>query len=172
MSGKGLAQFARLLTERYETLKSQVARRLGSSSDMAGDVLHDAYVRLAGQDNLSEVRYPQSYLVNTAVHVAIDKIRSDARMLSAAEVGAFFDVEDSAPGPVQTAQARDELARMFKVLDSLPPRQCDILVSARVHDVSRIDLAKRWGISVRLVGRELQTAHEFCFRAMKELEEK
>ena len=48
----------------------------------------------------------------------------------------------------------------------LTPRQRDILVAARVDGLSRPELAQRWGISLRLVGRELQTAHEHCLRAM------
>ncbi|MNJ79079.1 RNA polymerase sigma factor [compost metagenome] len=60
---------------------------------------------------------------------------------------------------------------MFKALDALTPRQRDILLAARVDGLSRPDLAKRWGISVRLVGRELQTAHEHCVRAMARTEE-
>ena len=56
---------------------------------------------------------------------------------------------------------------MFKALDMLTPRQRDILVAARVDGLSRPELAQRWGISLRLVGRELQTAHEHCLRAMR-----
>ncbi|WZB61684.1 sigma factor-like helix-turn-helix DNA-binding protein [Achromobacter xylosoxidans] len=59
------------------------------------------------------------------------------------------------------------MAGMFKALDMLTPRQRDILVAARVDGLSRPELAQRWGISLRLVGRELQTAHEHCLRAMR-----
>ena len=43
MSGAGLANLRRLVAERYEALRRQVARRLGGASDLAGDALHDAY---------------------------------------------------------------------------------------------------------------------------------
>ncbi|MFY0475538.1 MULTISPECIES: RNA polymerase sigma factor [Achromobacter] len=171
MSGNGLAALRRLIVDRYDAIKHQVARRLGGASDLAGDALHDAYLRLSVRDDLDAVRHPQSYLVNTAVHVAIDRIRQDVRLLSESEVSEFFDVADASPGPAEVVQSRSDLTRMFQVLDALTPRQRDILLAARVEGLSRSDLAKRWGISVRLVGRELQTAHEHCVRAMTPTEE-
>ena len=171
MSGAGLAALRRLIAERYDAIKHQVSRRLGGASDLAGDALHDAYLRLSARDDLDAVRHPQSYLVNTAVHVAIDRIRQDVRLLSESEVSEFFDVADTGPGPDVVMQSRSDLAQMFKALDALTPRQRDILLAARVEGLSRPDLAKRWGISVRLVGRELQTAHEHCVRAMARTEE-
>ena len=56
------------------------------------------------------------------------------------------------------------------MLAALPPRQRDILIAIRAHGLSRNDLAKRWGISARQVGRELQAAHEFCAQALKDRE--
>lgn len=170
MSGKDLARLRRLFTERYDALRSLVARRIGAPPELAGDALHDAYIRLTDKNGLDGVRHPQSYLVNTAVHAAIDRMRTDTLLLSDAELNEFFDVEDEAAGPAETVHARHDLDRMFKVLDELPPRQRDILIGARLHEVPRVELAKRWGISVRLVGRELQTAHEFCLKAMREEE--
>lgn len=169
--GKGLTELRRVLTERYATLRSQVARRLGGPEELAEDALHDAYVRLAGKEGFENVAHPQSYLVSTAVHAAIDRLRGDHRLLSETEVADFFDVADDAAGPDQTAHARHDLARMFAVLDGLPARQRDILVSARVHEVPRAELARRWGISLAMVGRELQAAHRYCARAMDEEQE-
>jgi RNA polymerase sigma-70 factor (ECF subfamily) len=167
MSDVGLSKLKLLLTERYDALKSQLARRLGSA-DLAGEALHDAYVRLAGKDVLDDVRHPQAYLLHTAVHAAIDRLREDGRMpLSEVEIEALYDLEDPTPGPVETAQGRYDLAQVVRAMEGLPPRQRDILISARLDEVSREDLAKRWGISVRQVNRELQAAHEACLRYMK-----
>ncbi|MBN8907968.1 MAG: CoA transferase, partial [Rhodospirillales bacterium] len=71
MTGRGLVELKRLFTERYETLKAQLARRLGSV-ELASDALHDAYVQLADREGLNEVRHPQAYLLHTAVNAAID----------------------------------------------------------------------------------------------------
>lgn len=166
MSSKGLLELRRLFVESYDSLKGRVARRLGSSSELTGDALHDAYVRLADKGGLEDIQHPRSYLVNTALHVAIDGMRRDARLLSASEIEDFIDIEDPAPGPAQSAELRQELDDAFGILDAMSPRQRDILIAIRVHGMSRSDMAKRWGISERQVGRDLQAAHEFCAQAL------
>ena len=56
MKDSGLGRLRKLIVERYDQLKAQVAHRLGGSGDMAGDALHEAYVRLASRDDLDTVQ--------------------------------------------------------------------------------------------------------------------
>ncbi|AEC18819.1 sigma-24 [Pusillimonas sp. T7-7] len=168
MSVKGLAELRRLFTERYDVLKAHLTRRLGSS-ELASDALHDAYVRLTDRADLDldQVRHPQSYVLNTAVNGAIDRLRSEARLLNSDEIDVLLDFADPAPGPAQQVQAQFDLEYAVQALDALPPRQRDILYSARVEGLTLVELSKRWGISTRMVSRELQAAHEFCAEHMK-----
>ncbi|HYG45034.1 MAG TPA: sigma-70 family RNA polymerase sigma factor [Bordetella sp.] len=166
MTTHGLAELRRVLVERYDLLKTQLTRRLGSP-DLAGDALHDAWLRLAVKDEIEEVRHPQAYLINIAMHAAIDRVRGQARELNETEIDALFDVADSAAGPAQAVQARLDLERVVQAMQALPPRQRDILFSARVDGATREELAARYGISVRMVARELQVAHEYCVRQMR-----
>lgn len=166
MTVAGLTDLRRVLVERYDALKVQLTRRLGSA-ELAGDALHDTWVRLAGRDDVGDVRHPQAYLINTAMHAAIDRLRSQARELNEDEVQSLFDLSDPAAGPAQSVQARRELQRVVDAMQALPPRQRDILFSVRVDGATREDLARRYGISVRMVARELQAAHEYCSRQMR-----
>lgn len=172
MSGVGLGKLRQILTERYDALKTQVARRLGSSSEMAGDALHDAYVGLAGRDDLDKVQYPQTYLVNAAVNGAIDRIRSDARLVSDTEIDDLFELPSDGPGPERVIDGHARMEQMLKVLDTLPPRRCALLIEYRVHGVETSELAKRWGISRVMVRREIQAAHSACLEAMAKFEER
>lgn len=171
MTSGGLAELKRLFAERYETLKAQLVRRLGSA-ELASDALHDAYVQLADREGLNEVRHPQAYLLHTAVNAAIDKLRGTQRYLSADEVADLYELADPAPGPPRVAQARFDLGRAANALAALPARQRDILYAARIDGLTLKELAQRWGVSTRLISRELQAAHEFCARHMEAAEEK
>ena len=137
----------------------------GRRSDLAGDALHDAYLRLSARDDLDGVRHPQTYLVNTAVHAAIDRIRQDTAC-SARARSANSSSWRTRPRPGRDRPVAFGHAGMFKALDMLTPRQRHPGGGAR-RRLSRPELAQRWGISLRLVGRELQTAHEHCLRAMR-----
>ena len=168
MSRKGVERLQQLITQGYDALRRQVAYRLGGSSDMASDALHEAYVRLASQDNLDEVRHPHAYLVNTAVNVAIDRIRSDARLLGDDEIEAVFEQARGAqPGLDSDLAARQRLDTAMRALQDMPPRQSALLIAHRVHGEDTESLARRWGISARMVRREIQTAAQTCMAAME-----
>ena len=166
MSTEGLAELKRFLVERYDQLKGQLTRRLGSS-DLAGDALHDTWVRLAGKSEIEPVRQPQAFLLNAATNIAVDRLRVEARMLSESQVDDLFEVEDPAAGPAEALEARFELAALVGAMERLPARQREIRVAVRLEGLSRDELAERYGISVRMVARELQAAHEFCVRQMR-----
>ncbi|SAI59296.1 ECF sigma factor [Bordetella ansorpii] len=166
MTAKGLSgELRRLFVERYDALKAQLVRRFGST-ELAGEALQDAYVRLAEREDTESVRHPQAYLLHTAMNAAIDRLRGAPRHLVESEIEDLYDYADPAAGPEQTVAGRYDLQRAVQALDALPPRQRDILYSARMEDTTLKELADRWGISTRLVSRELQVAHEACARFM------
>jgi RNA polymerase sigma factor (sigma-70 family) len=167
LSAEALAELRRYLIERYDQLRSQLTRQLGSS-DLAGDALHDMYVRLAGKDDIEPVQQPQAFLLHAATHIAIDKLRVDARMLSESEIDNLFEQqEDPAAGLSETVHARFELAAAVHAMERLPARQREILFAIRMEGASREELAKHYNISVRMVARELQAAHDYCVRQMR-----
>lgn len=166
MSAEALAELRRFLVDRYDHLKTQLTRRLGSA-DLASDALHDTWVRLADKDDMEPVRHPQAFLLQAATNIAVDRLRVDGRMLSESEVDELFDAPSPEAGPAETMQARFELAAMVRAMQALPARQRDILFAVRLEGASREDLARRHRISVRMVARELQTAHDYCARQMR-----
>ncbi|VFR49889.1 RNA polymerase sigma-70 factor, ECF subfamily [plant metagenome] len=169
MSGAGLLRLRQLLADRYDVLRAQVARRLGGSAEMAGDALHDAYLRVAGRDDLDAVRHPQAYLVNAAVHAGIDRIRSETRLVADCEIDALFELPDEGAQPDRVALERARMDLLMQVMDELSPRQRALLIESRVNGIETAELAARWGISVVMVRREIQTAHHYCLDALERL---
>ncbi|SHI46618.1 RNA polymerase sigma factor [Pollutimonas bauzanensis] len=173
MSGQGLVRLQRLLMSRYDALRAQIAHRLGGSQEMAADALHDAYVRLASQADLDDVKFPRTYLVNTAVNSAIDRIRKDVRLVNDDDIEAIFEqARDECPGQERELLGRERMAQVMAVLNQLPPRQSELLVSHRVHGEETELLAKRWGISARMIRREIQKANDACLAALEKLDRK
>jgi len=64
--------------------------------------------------------------------------------------------------PARVLHARQEMQVLEEALGELTERQRAILIAARVEDVSQEDIARRHGISVRMVGKELKKALEYC----------
>lgn len=170
MSSPALKRLRRLVSNHYQVLRQHVAHRLGGASDKAGDALHDAYVRLAQLPNLEHIQHTQSYVVNTAVYVAIDQIRREARQLHQEGAEHLEQLTDELADPARQFEARQRLELMQAVLSRLPERQRSVLIEARVHKVSRAELARRWNISEAMVGREIRAAHLYCMRELRALE--
>jgi RNA polymerase sigma factor (sigma-70 family) len=156
------------MLRRYEELKRRLTLQLGNA-DLAGDALQDTWLRLEGNTEAgAPVQHPLNYLMRMATNAALDRMRSERRFLSGQEVEQLFDnLADSAPGPAQTAEARSEAQRLAAVIEEMPPRRRRILILIRVDEMPRQEVARRLGVSVSLVDRELRRAHEHVVERMR-----
>ena len=161
MSETTPASLRQSLLDRYDDLKARLAKRLGSS-DLAGDAMHEAWLRLGRIESVGTVRSATSYLFQVALNAARDTQRGERRHLTAAEIDGLLHLPDDKPGPEHAAEARSDLRRLEAALAELPPRRRAILLAARLDDMPRQEIARRLGISLRLVSKELRLAHEHC----------
>jgi len=161
MTARRSSGLGRVFLERYDNLKARLTRRLGSA-DLAGDVMQDTWLRLQDTGSTASVRQSDAYLYTIAINIARDRLRAEARRLTTDEVEALIDVPDDAPDQMQIAEDRSEWRLLETIMEELPPRRRDILLAARLDDMPRAEIAKRFGISVRLVQRELLEAQDYC----------
>lgn len=174
MSSSGFAPLRDFMLKRYDELKRRLTVQLGNV-DLAGDALHDTWVRLQAPDPPAEpgdprtpVVYPLSYLMRMATNAALDRMRTDNRFLTGEEVEQVFEnLADPAPGPAQTAEARSEAERLAEVVASMPRRRQRILILIRIDEMPRQEVADRLGVSVSLVDRELKRAHDYLTEHMR-----
>jgi RNA polymerase sigma-70 factor (ECF subfamily) len=170
MSDSSLLALRQLLLTSYDELKARLALRLGSS-DLAGDVVQDAWLRLQRAESVGRVSSPANYLFRIALNIARDRLMSDRRYLTSLQVEQMLDATDEAPGPAAIAEARSELEFVEKLIAELPARQREILVAARLDGLPRREIAARLGISLSLVEKELKLAHEYCLARRDQLRE-
>jgi RNA polymerase sigma factor (sigma-70 family) len=162
MTESSLATVRRFLIDRYDHIKHRLTRRLGSS-DLAGDALQDAWLRIARVDTVGVVQNPGNYIIGIAMNAARDRMRDvNSRHLSAAEVDGLLDIADGTPDPARVVEARSDLRMLEVILEELPQRQREILLAARLDRTPRLEIARRLGISLRLLEQELQRAQEYC----------
>jgi RNA polymerase sigma factor (sigma-70 family) len=163
----GLSSLLSVFVEHYDVLKRRLTYRLGSS-EMAGDVLHDTYVKLAARQGLeAPVSSPRSFLLRTAMNAAIDRIRADNRLLYSDEIEQLLDPDEQGVNPADAAIARIDLEAVARVMDRLPRRQRQLLFASRVDGTPQRELAQRYGISLRRVESEIRAAHDFCVAEMR-----
>src|SRR5262249_30026243 len=100
-------------------------------------------------------------LFRVALNVAHDRRQTDDRELSVSDVEALRHLDDREFDPQRIAEARSEMMALRRALDELPPRCRSIFIAARVEGVQQADIARRFGISVRMVERELKRAFDY-----------
>ena len=155
------ASLRKLLVSSYEGLKQRLAARFGSV-DVATEVLHETWLRLDKMADTGAVREPHSYLYRMAVNVAIDRHRADARWINKAQIEALLRFDDEQPDPERIVAARSQIAELERALRQLPARRRAIFMAALVEELPYRDIAKRFGISLRSVEREMSRAFDYC----------
>ena len=150
-----------LLTESYTEFKRMLARRLGST-DAAADVLHETYLRLQRVEGALELANPHAYLVRIALNTAADHAEAEKRLLTPTELAELLAMGDDQRNPEAAAVARSELELFESALSELPARSQSILIAARIDELPHDAIARRFGISTRMVHHELRRALEHC----------
>ncbi|MCK9917092.1 RNA polymerase sigma factor [Microbacteriaceae bacterium K1510] len=149
----------------YDEMKQRLARRLGST-DRAGDALHDTWIRLQEAAQIGVVERPKPYLLRIAYHLSLKRRSAERESVTLDDARAALELMDEAPDPEQIAKARSELRALDEALAELSPRRRDILLASRVDGVPLSELAKRHGISQRMIEKELKLALIHCGRRL------
>ena len=146
-----------------DDFRRRLAYRLGST-DFATEILHETYLRLdRGSTELGTVQSPNAYVFRTALNIAADHRRlAESRRLGPGEIEALRGIADHALDPERAVEARLEVVSLEKALEELTPRRRAILIAARLEEVPHAEIAARFGISTRMVEKELKQALLHC----------
>ncbi len=168
MTDHALTAVRRLFVDGYDDLKRRLTKRLGSA-DLAGDAMHDTWLRLGRAESIGVVQSPRDYLFRIVLNAANDQRRSQKRFASAIQIESVLELPDDAATPEEAILARSDLEAFKAIMAQLPARRRAIFLAARVGNIPRQEIADRLGISRRLVAKELLLAHEYCVARYKEL---
>lgn len=151
-----------LFLERQSELRKRLRRRLGSD-ELVNDVLQETYLRVERLGDTAAISHnPAGYLFRMALNVAADQRQAESRYLTGEEVEELLHLADDSLDPARVTHARIEVAALESALLELTARQRAILIAARVDDLPQQEIADRFRISVRMVGKELKRALEHC----------
>lgn len=161
MSETSTVRMRSIFESSYQRFRERLRRRLGSDA-LAVEVLHETWLRLERIGDVDAIQKPESYLFRMALNEAADRRVADNRKLSPAEVEVVRHMMDHTLDPERIAGARRELAELAAALNELTPRRRAIFLLARVSEMKHADIAARFGISPRMVEKELVQALQHC----------
>lgn len=152
----------RLLVDDYAGLKERLGRRFGSF-DFASEVLHEAWLRLQRAEravSAAAVQNPKAYLYRVVLNIATDRQRAERSRLAVADVEAIRQHAQDDLDPARVAEGRLALHALSQAINALPPRRRAIFMAARLEGLPYKVIAARFGVTVRVVDRELALALE------------
>lgn len=161
MKEPGHSPMVRLFLTSYEDFKTRLRRRLGSE-DLASDVLHETYLRVDRMEVPANLLQPNAYLYRMALNIAADRRQADARLLTGSEIEELLQVSDEALDPARVVGGQKEIQALLDALYELPARRRRIFIAARLEEAPHLEISQRFGISTRMVEKELKAALGHC----------
>ncbi|AXA53478.1 sigma-70 family RNA polymerase sigma factor [Pseudomonas thivervalensis] len=161
MKDIGRSPLVKLFLTSYEDFRVRLRRRLGSE-ELANDVLHETYLRVDRMVDTSDIAQPNAYLYRMALNIAADRRQADARLLTGDEIEELLQVSDEALDPARVVGGQKELQTLLKALYELPARRRRIFIAARLEEAPHLEISQRFGISTRMVEKEIKAALGHC----------
>jgi RNA polymerase sigma factor (sigma-70 family) len=120
------------------------------------DLRQEVYIRVFEAAARDRPYAPKSFLFTTARHLIADRVRRERVVF----IEARGDLESlnvlvDQISPERRASARQELGRLARAFDRLPPRCREVMWMRKVDDLSQREVASRLGINEKAVEKQV-----------------
>lgn len=133
-------------------------------------MVNDVCVELIEAPPAGEIRVPLAFLREFASRRAIDRYRIErgrrAWVESSAELPEVADGSVLGRDPALLFAGRDEVLRLVRAIEGLPPRCRDVFVMHKIHELRQTEVAERLGISIKTVEKHLRLGMARCRQAL------
>jgi RNA polymerase sigma factor (sigma-70 family) len=154
---------AQLFRHHNRNLVHFIQARLGGPVTDANEVAQEAYVRLLQLENTGAVSFLRAYLYRIAANLVMDRLSAQRRHPeeSVEATGQLEQIAD--PFEVErTVLAADQYQQLLACLRELPPKCREAFVLHRMRQQSTEEVARRMGISERMVRKHVARALIYC----------
>ncbi|MCU6671458.1 sigma-70 family RNA polymerase sigma factor [Enterobacteriaceae bacterium H4N4] len=141
-------------------LKRWLTHKLQSAFD-ADDIAQDTFLRVMGNDALSGLRDPRSFLCTVAKRVMVDLFRRNALEKAYLEMLALMP-EALAPSPEERESQLETLQLIDTMLDGLSGKTREAFLLSQLEGLTYSEIALRLAVSVSSVKKYVAKAVEHC----------
>lgn len=160
-AGTRAADVERLFRDHNESLVRFLALRLRSRHE-AREVAQEAYVRLLQLERTDVTGFLRAYLFRIASNLAIDRLRRRATEHRYQEADLMPGLALRPPEPERVTLERERLDLVRAYLAELPAPVRDAFLLFRIEDMDQQSIARRLGISDRMVRNHITRALLYC----------
>lgn len=151
------AWFKQVILPCEPALRRHLAAKFSKSVDIE-DVVSESLLRAYSTENFSRVDRGLSYLITIARNIIVDGVRRSRLVAFESIAQLKSEPIDEYPSPERVAAGRDEVRRLARLIERLPPQSRRVLLLRRVHDLPPPRIAEQMGLSVSTVEKHLTRA--------------
>ena len=154
----GQARIETAYREHYDAVRNLLRRRLDNEDDVA-ELTQEAYLRVLRYRDEDDESL-KHLLLRVAMNLAVSYRRQPRNPPGREDVPLDDDMElaGEAPSPAEIFEQRERLEGAVSTLESLPERCRNVFTLSRLEGVRQREIARRYGISLRLVEKQITRA--------------
>lgn len=145
------AVWVRSALERFEAPLTRYAFRITGDLERARDVVQDCFLRLCDESPEHIDNHLAPWLFRVCRNRALDVRRREARTQQLDD-GRSDQIASPDPLPSKSLELREGLTRVFKLLETLPDNQQEVICLKFQNELSYREISKVTGLSVSNVG--------------------
>jgi RNA polymerase sigma factor (sigma-70 family) len=148
------------LSVRYgQAVRRFFSRRLRDGADVE-DLTQEVFARLLKRAEIGDIANIEGYLFHTAANLLRERARKASRRPGDETLAdeAEYAVSGEEFSPERILLGREAYARMVEALQELPERARTIFVLNRFEELSAAEIARRLGVSVSTVEKDMMRA--------------
>lgn len=132
------------------------AQSIVSSREVAEDIVQNVFTKLLDMD-LSEVKYPKSFLYTCVRHAALDHVRNrDNSQRTLDRISSTEEFREAYPAqtdthPEEDAEHLKRLRRLFAAIEQLPPKTREVVKMVCLNGRSYQEAADLLSVSLATV---------------------
>lgn len=161
VSGTRALAVERLFRDHNDALIRFLTLRLQSRQE-AREVAQEAYVRLLQLERTDVAGFLRAYLFRIAGNLAIDRLRRRATETRFQEADLFPGLVERPPEPETLAMEHQRVEQIRGFLEELPAPVREAFVLFRMEDLDQETIARRLGVSDRMVRNHVTRALTYC----------
>ena len=147
--------------ELYRRHSSKLIRQLTRATgcgEVARDLVHDTFVRLMRMNPIgfARIEQPEAFLQRVSVNLLRDHGRNRVHAERARK--ALAVVSDEIVDQLGVLESRESLVRLERAMAKLKPKTREIFLAQRLEGLSYAEIARRTGLSVKGVEKQMSKA--------------
>ena len=152
----------------HEEILMRFLTRVWPRRDEHDDIRQEAYARVYEAAQKARPQAPKAFLFATARHLMTDRVRRE-RIVSIQAGGdsEYLNVLIDEISPEQRVSATEELARLARAFDRLPPKCREVVWLRRVKELSQREIGAKLGLKQKAIEKHLTNGARLLAQYMK-----